>query len=72
MTESHAQAIKRICVKWRNEQHNTYLPITSLINRLQKEERNQKWREGHNKEKTITTYPVVMSICCNRERGFGF
>lgn len=40
--ESHSQAIKRICLKWRNEQHNMYLPICSLINRLQKEERKQR------------------------------
>jgi hypothetical protein len=42
MAETHAQAIRRICIKWRNEKINGYCPITSLIERLQREERKRR------------------------------
>lgn len=42
--ETHSQAIKRICIKWRNEKINGYCPIISLIERLQREERRRRLR----------------------------
>jgi len=40
--ETHSQAIKRICIKWRDEQPVLFIPVTILINRLQNEERKQR------------------------------
>lgn len=45
MTETHAQAIKRICLKWRHKKINGYCPIISLIERLQREERKRRTKE---------------------------
>lgn len=49
--ESHAQAIRRICLKWRFEKFSSgYVPIFSLINRLQTEERKRRLRAGENEK----------------------